>query len=441
MDHRYLDRAARFLIRVRTNTGNRTLKLLQGLEPVFAAFAAIGVFIALAALWTDLISRNQERTARAWQIVAAEAPGNTGKVAALEYLHGRKHPLNGIDVSPNSVTFSWDCRYRVYLPYLELPRAQVQDANLSCADIKSDLPHRLASLDDALLHNSKLIRTNAERTSFRGAELISADFRAAQLGQADFTGATLSRTNFQYANMSGVIFDSTIVDGPFIDHAVLTGAIGLDCPTLTSMGGWETACRDAHLACNRTIPKEPCGPSEMPQRAPRVVASGTVDVPAMCKSIDIRREIEFRLDQVDRVVGGEEPTISGRTPQCARATSVYVAAKLAGISRKPPPKEDETVWISGSGYGYRHLPFKTGARSEEFIDHNLPQLIQDYYLCLGSPLEPWVDAQISSLVTLFDRAAGSNPDLVQACSSDWLQEATVSWRRLSEATREVVDNS
>ena len=44
------------------------------------------------------------------------------------------------------------------------------------------------------------------------------------------------------------------------------------------------------------------------------------------------------------MIGGRHASAS-----CARARSIYVVAKLGGIAGRPPPKEDETVWIGGSG--------------------------------------------------------------------------------------------
>lgn len=69
-------------------------------------FAAI--LIAIFAFFMELTYRHEEREARAWQLLIAKAPGNSGKIEALEYLHKRGASLRGIDLAPPEAPKVWD---------------------------------------------------------------------------------------------------------------------------------------------------------------------------------------------------------------------------------------------------------------------------------------------------------------------------------------------
>ena len=203
-------RAIRWLLdRLEVLTGSRAFRLLHGLEPAFIVFTVLGVVIATVALWLDLSARKEERISRAWQTVSSTARGNTGKADALNFLAAKGQDLRWMHLAPGSIDNDRivDCRYRVFVPGLDLRDELIDNANLSCSDLDSgDADTRTARFDRASLQNTSWIRTKAERASFRQASLISADFRGARLGNADFSDADLTQTKFAYADLPGSLF-------------------------------------------------------------------------------------------------------------------------------------------------------------------------------------------------------------------------------------------
>ena len=420
-------------------TGSRAYRLFCALEPAFVVLTVIGVAVAIFALWLDLSARKEERDARqeervsrAWQTMTSTARGNTGKADALKYLAAVGQDLRWMHLAPGSTGNNQmvDCRYRAFIPGLDLRGVQLDYAHLSCSDLDSgDADTGTARFDQASLNRTFWIRTKAERANFRQASLIAADFRGARLGQADFTEADLTQAKFAYADLRGVSFSVTAMEGVNVHMADMRGVRGLTCNELKRVEGWESACRDSHLECNASLVDQ-CGPTAVPKDLRFPVSSGersAISTPPTCDETNLQREIAFRLDQVDRVVidkfGVEGVTTSD---SCALARSIFVVAKLGGIVRRPPPKEDETVWIGSSGYGYRHTPFKTGARSDEFASFSLPELVADYASCTGSA-QSKADSALQSAVKDFERATVA-PAGDQAPECDkWIKDATDSW--------------
>ena len=440
-----LGSATRWLLdRLETLTRSRALRLLRGLEPAFIVFTVLGVVVATVALWLDLSARQEERISRAWQTVSSTARGNTGKADALKYLAAKGQDLRWMHLAPGSTDNDRvvDCRYRVFVPGLDLRGAQIDNANLSCSDLDSgDADTRTARFDRASLQNTSWIRSKAERASFRQASLISADFRGARLGNADFTDADLTQTKFAYADLQGASFSPNLAEGMRVYKADLRGVQGLTCKGLKRMADWQSACRDPHLECG-TPSNGRCGPIAIPFDLRLPVSGGqgsATQTPPACNGTDIRREIKFRIDQVDRVVDGEFAIKGGTmSGSCARARSIFVVAKLGGIARRPPPKEDETVWIGGSGYGYRHTPFKTGARSDKFASFSLPELVTDYLSCT-SKTQPEKEKELHSTVDKFEKTAAAHEDRVRECDKKWIEDASQSWGAVRKTARELAD--
>lgn len=161
--------------------------------------------------------------------------------------------------------------------------------------------------------------------------------------------------------------------------------------------------------------------------------------PPPCNKIEIQREIGFRIKQVSEVVDGRFAIESrDQSDFCARATSIYVISQLGGIAKKPPPKEDETVWIGTSGYGYRHTPSKTGSRSEEFAIFTLPELVSDYLSCTSNR-RPDDEKKLLSEVEIFETITESNLDKVQSCNQKWIDDATESWRHVRSTVNTLVE--
>lgn len=240
----------------------------------------IAVLIAITAFFIELDYRGEERTARAWQSLTIKAAGNSGKIGALEYLNTPDHwffqdrwpstkgwdwlpftkgrvSLRGIDLTPPVLDERWKgkskkervlldpCPHFVYLRGVNLFKANLISAGLVCADLQE------ANLRGADLRHADL----------QGAYLPGADFRGAKfggLGQEAVYGAPLTvdtdrqRTKLRFA---------------FLYKADLRGVKGLDCAQLKEASieevtingksvrvGWNSACRDKHLACGEALP-------------------------------------------------------------------------------------------------------------------------------------------------------------------------------------------
>lgn len=162
--------------------------------------AAVGLILAAISFLIDFEDRIQSRTVSAWQLLAINEPGNSGKTAALEYLNRqvgyfcgefeclitlkKREPLSGIDLSvPNG--------QGTYLRRVELSHALLYRADLSRAHLIYGNFTR-ANLIEAKLNGANLKGTNLYRANFKEADLSGSDMLRAKLDEADFTGANLN---------------------------------------------------------------------------------------------------------------------------------------------------------------------------------------------------------------------------------------------------------
>lgn len=171
--------------------------------------------------------RVQTRIAESWQILTLNAPGNNGKITALEYLNNQSINLTGIDLSSDPE------QPPTWLVAVKLNGADLSEANLSSANLKR------ADFNDAILVNSKFIGSdlsnadlknanltdadlngiNLTRADLGNSALIRADLRAAQLGSAN-----LSEANLSDANLSEAYLIATDLSGADLRFAHLIDA-------------------------------------------------------------------------------------------------------------------------------------------------------------------------------------------------------------------------
>ena len=132
-----------------------------------------GILIAVIALVMAMIDFEEDRTARAWQLLASDAPGNSGKIWALEHLGRARHCADWIPwfgLLPEGwqdFVSSRDCD----------PRAPLHGIDLSSGDEGPSTYLREVRLEGA---------------SIRGADLARAD-----LLYANLAGAQISQTNLR----------------------------------------------------------------------------------------------------------------------------------------------------------------------------------------------------------------------------------------------------
>ena len=237
--------------------GGNIQRFVCGFEPWFIFFAVV-VFVF------DINSRNQDRLDReedlalaeldreearivsAWQLLTTKAPGNSGKIAAIEYLNKKGIQLVGIDLGVDEKDVG------VFLERANLEDAVLVSANLSRAEMAHS-NFRNARLAGANLsytssvgtdfHGASLVQANLSRSdlkdanfsesqvgaadfsrarlinaNFRNADLTGADFGGADLKDANFAGSTINSTNFSRARLSGANFKgANITNGNFND--------------------------------------------------------------------------------------------------------------------------------------------------------------------------------------------------------------------------------
>ena len=144
-------------------------ELVKKLEPW-------GILLAVLAFGLDYTNRIEERTVRAWQLLTTQAPGNSGKIEALQYLN-----------NPDGLFCVQ--RWRVCLIQLKAPTLLIgidlsQLDNGTPEDPNDDPP-------GAYLINVDLHSASLEGAVLTGANLFSANLKGAYLAEVNLNGATL----------------------------------------------------------------------------------------------------------------------------------------------------------------------------------------------------------------------------------------------------------
>ncbi len=216
---------------------------VKAIEPWGILLAVVALVMSVATFWIDYSDRVQEREVRAWQLLTTKAPGNSGKIAALEYLNSedglicwpwlieqldwaydelqdlpmclvtlkQQSSLRGIDLSPlpdPTPETEGDGPAGVYLDRV----------NLNGADLL------YANLQDARLVHADLQGADLSRTNLRGANLMHANLMGADLDLVDFSGAFLKYTNLQSTSLYKANLRNAILTGANLQGAHLRGA-------------------------------------------------------------------------------------------------------------------------------------------------------------------------------------------------------------------------
>jgi len=148
--------------------------LVNKLEPWIVMVAFI---VGLGIYFVEHTNRIDERRVRAWQLVTTSAPGNSGKISALEYLLSIGEPLNGIDLSVKTG------KEGTYLRRVRLSDAELVSANFSGADL------RRANLSGANLGKANLSDADLEEAILSNATLLNTIFAETKLEGANLSGA------------------------------------------------------------------------------------------------------------------------------------------------------------------------------------------------------------------------------------------------------------
>jgi len=213
-------------------------RTVKELEPWGILAAVVGLILAVATFWVDYTERVEERTVRAWQLLTTKAPGNSGKIAALEYLNSEdgfcllgtckeRTTLFGIDLSvdgdePGAFLFGANLReadlFQANLRGAYLIRANLSSANLRKANLSNAL------LDDAILSNTQLMWADLRGADLHGANLRGANFTGADLGGAKLERAILLGANLSHADLNHADLREATFVGANLSGANLSGA-------------------------------------------------------------------------------------------------------------------------------------------------------------------------------------------------------------------------
>ena len=180
---------------------------IQIVALIIQIVAVVGTAVGLIIAYLQFVEQAKDnRNATNWMLLTTPAPGNSGKVEAMQYLASKRQPLDGIDLSceamggvgPNE-RGEEVCVRPTYLGSLNLSKAthgwkvSLTGANLSGANL------RLANLSGASLKFANLSGANLLSANLSDANLEHANLSGADLALADLSGANLSYAEFKDA--------------------------------------------------------------------------------------------------------------------------------------------------------------------------------------------------------------------------------------------------
>jgi uncharacterized protein YjbI with pentapeptide repeats len=97
-------------------------------------------------------------------------------------------------------------------------------------------------------------RPDLSNASLRGLDLAEADLAGADLRGTDLRGTILSGAVLIGANVASGNFFKAVLDDADLSGANLMGARFLNCAQLVTARNWQSAIREADLACGAPIP-------------------------------------------------------------------------------------------------------------------------------------------------------------------------------------------
>jgi uncharacterized protein YjbI with pentapeptide repeats len=92
------------------------------------------------------------------------------------------------------------------------------------------------------------------RAALRGLDLTGFDLSRADLRSADIRGTKLCGADLSGARLEAANFFKAELDGADLAGAHLDGAQFLNCAQLVVTRNWQSAFRDATLACGAAVP-------------------------------------------------------------------------------------------------------------------------------------------------------------------------------------------
>ena len=98
------------------------------------------------------------------------------------------------------------------------------------------------------------MRPDLSSASLRGLDLAKVDLSGADLRKVDLRGTILNGAVLTDADLAGANLFKAVLDRAELSGANLIGAQFLNCAQLVAARNWQSAFRDADLACGAPIP-------------------------------------------------------------------------------------------------------------------------------------------------------------------------------------------
>ncbi len=239
---------------------------VQKAAPWSILFAAVALLVSMVQFFVDYGDRVRDRESVAWHTLGIIAPGNSGKVAAMEalnlddgmfcfkalrgkldWLHKEakdqyshcirlmrsKKSLHGINLSRSRHGEPGVYLYEVDLYQADLTRANLSGALMDQAELfgatlvyanLSDASLRIAKLKETKLQGSNLQNADLFRAEFDGAYLHDADMTDANLLWASLVNTALPWSKLCFANLSHADLEGADLSYANLSYADLTGA-------------------------------------------------------------------------------------------------------------------------------------------------------------------------------------------------------------------------
>ena len=166
------------------------------LRPAELVILVIGFAIATITFLLEADDRKNQRLADAWLLVLERAPGVSGKIHALQWLHDSNESMFGLDMS--FVAHGGPVFLQKIDLYDEtsqrgaaLPFSSLAGAVLNMADLRN------ASLENACLYFANLSNAKLNGANLTHADLNCAILHETNLTDVDFTNANLSSTDMK----------------------------------------------------------------------------------------------------------------------------------------------------------------------------------------------------------------------------------------------------
>ena len=210
--------------------------IVKIIEPWGILVAAVALFFTAIGFWIDFSERIEDRQVRAWQLVTTPAPGNSGKVEALEYLNSEdgvicsewlRGKLRWFHRNNKDTACLLLLKARTVLFGVDLSRPELKTLD-ACLERKAGVFLQNIDLRRGLLQGADFSSASLFKADFRNAELNGANFSCAHLNHARLNDAVLVNANLTYSILKNAELTGVRLRGADLSNADLSQSRGLE---------------------------------------------------------------------------------------------------------------------------------------------------------------------------------------------------------------------